>query len=122
MAKPTYQDAMLMIQMAQLGAVSGNQKASAFIWSDKFVADYKEFSNKYPPGSEEYSYLNQICGWYEILGTLFKHDLFNPELLFDWLLVSGVWDRVKGFALGVREEAKAPALFENFEAMAKAQK
>jgi hypothetical protein len=121
MAKPTYQDASLMLQLAQWGAVSGLQKASAFLWSDKFESDYKEFVKKYPTGTDEYSYASQICGWYETLGTLFKHDLFNRELLFDWLLVSGVWDRIKGFALGVREEAKAPRLFENFEAMAKAQ-
>jgi len=121
MAKPTYQDAALMLQMAQWGATSGIQKANAFMWSDRFENDYKQFLNKYPPGGEEYSFASQICGWYETLGTLFKHDLFNRELLFDWLLVSAVWDRIKGFALGVREEAGTPGLYENFEAMAKAQ-
>ena len=121
MAKPTYQDATLMLQFAQWGATSGLQKASAFMWSDKFEIDYKEFLKKYPVGTDEYSYASQICGWYETLGTLFKHDLFNRELLFDWLLVSAVWDRLKRFVLGVREEAKDPRLYEVFEAMAKAQ-
>jgi hypothetical protein len=121
MAKPTYQDASLMLQIAQWGAATGLPKANSFLWSDKFEGDYKEFVKKYPSGTDEYSYASQICGWFETLGTLFKHDLFNRELLFDWLLVSGVWDRIKGFALGVREEAKEPKLYENFEAMAKAQ-
>ena len=121
MAKPTFQDASLMLQLAQLSAVSGLQKANAFLWSDKYEADYKEFVKKYPTGTDEYSYASQICGWFETLGTLLKYDLFNRELLFDWLLVSAVWDRIKGFALGVREEGKEPRLYENFEAMAKAQ-
>ena len=121
MAKPTYQDASLMLQLVQWGAATGLPKANSFLWSDKFETDYKEFVKKYPAGTDEYSHASQICGWFETLGTLFKHDLFNRELLFDWLLVSGVWDRIKGFALGVREEAKEPKLYENFEAMAKAQ-
>jgi hypothetical protein len=121
MAKPTYEDASLMLQFAIWGATAGNQKAGAFIWSDKFPTDFKQFKEKYPVGTEEYSYAVQICGWYETLGTLFKHGLFNRELLFDWLLVSAIWDRLKGFVLGVREEAKEPRLYEFFEAMAKAQ-
>jgi hypothetical protein len=110
-----------MLQLAMWGAVAGNQKAGSFIWSDKFENDYKEFVKKYPVGSDEYSFASQMCTWYETLGTLFKHDLFNPELLFDWLLVSMVWNRLKGFVLGVRAEANEPRLYENFEAMAKAQ-
>ena len=121
MAKPTYEDASLMLQFAIWGATAGNQKASAFIWSDKFLTDFKQFKEKYPVGTEEYSYAVQLCGWYETLGTLFKHGLFNRELLFDWLLVSAIWHRLKGFVLGVREEAKEPRLYEFFEAMAKAQ-
>jgi len=121
MTKPTYEDASLMLQFAIWGATAGNQRAGAFIWSDKFLTDFKQFKEKYPVGTEEYSYAVQICGWYETLGTLFKHGLFNRELLFDWLLVSAIWDRLKGFVLGVREEAKEPRLYEFFEAMAKAQ-
>jgi len=121
MAKPTYQDASIMLQLAMWGATAGTPKASSFMWSDKYETDYKAFVKKYPAGSDEYGFASLICGWYETLGTLFKHDLFNRELLFDWLLVSAVWDRLKGFVLGVREEAKEPRLYENFEAMAKAQ-
>jgi hypothetical protein len=108
-----------MLQLAQWGAASGMQKATTFLWSDKFVPDYAEFVKKYPRGSEEYAHASQICGWYETLGALYKHGLFNEELLFDWLWVSGVWDRIKGFALGVREETGNPHIYELFEAMAK---
>ena len=122
MAKPTYQDATLMVQLLQVGAARGQQAAMNWVWSDQFVPDYAEFVEKYPAGSEGYGNASNVCGWYETLGTLYKHGLFNEELLFDWLAVYLVWDRVKGFALGLREQVGEPRLYENFEAMAKAQK
>jgi hypothetical protein len=45
--------------------------------------------------------------------------LLNRELLFDWIAVAMVWNRIKGFALGARKEAGEPRLYENFELMAK---
>ena len=81
---------------------------------------YKEFIKRYPVGSEEYSKFSKICGHFETIGTLWKHKLINEELLFDWLAVDMVWNRVKGVALGVRQESGEPRLFENFEAMANA--
>jgi hypothetical protein len=122
MAKPNYQDATLMLQLAQWWATSGQNEAMNWMWSDQFIADYAEFVKKYPPGSEGFANASKICGWLETVGTLYKHELFNEELLFDWLTISLVWDRIKGFALGVREQSGEPRMYENFEAMAKAQK
>jgi hypothetical protein len=91
-----------------------------WLWSDQFISDYAEFVKKYPLGSKENIKASKICGHYETIGTLWKHGLINQDLLFDWLSVAAVWDRIKGFAIGVRQEAKEPRLYENFEAMAKA--
>jgi hypothetical protein len=120
MAKATYQDAMLMLQMAQWGAASGVQEATNWLWSDQFVPDYAEFVQKYPFGSDGALMASKICGYFETLGTLYKHGLFNEDLLFDWLAVSAVWERIKGVALGVRQQAGNPRLYENFEALANA--
>lgn len=121
MSEPTYQDANLMLQIAQWWAVSGVNKAINWMWSDEFIPDYPEFVEKFPVGSKKYGRATLICGAMETLGTLYKHSLFNEELLFDWLAVSMVWERIKGFALGLREVAGEPRLYENFEAMAKAE-
>jgi len=122
MTKPNYQDATLMLQLAQWGAALGQNEAMNWMWSDQFIADYAEFVKKYPPGSEGFANASKICGVFETIGTLYKHRLFNEELLFDWLAIDLVWDRIKGFALGVREQTGEPRIYENFEAMAKAQK
>jgi hypothetical protein len=120
MAKATYQDAMLMLQLAQWGAASGIAEAANWLWSDQFVPEYAEFVQKYPFGSDGSLKASQICGYYETLGTLYKYGLFNEDLLFDWLAVSLVWERIKGVALGVRQQAGNPRLYENFEALANA--
>jgi hypothetical protein len=122
MTKPNYQDATLMLQIAQWEATSGQNEAMNWIWSDQFIPDYAEFVKKYPQGSEGFANASKICYIFETIGTLYKHGLFNEELLFDWLAVSLVWDRIKGFALGEREQYGEPRIYENFEAMAKAQK
>ena len=122
MSKPTHQDATLMIQLAQWMTASGAQDASNWVFSDQFIPDYEEFIKKYPPGSDGYGKASAVLGWFETVGTLYKQGLFSEDLLFDWLAVFFVWDRMKGFALGFREQSGEPRMFENFEAMAKAQK
>ncbi len=119
--KPTHEDAGLMLQLAELGAVRGLPGASNWMWSDKFIADHAEFIKKYPPGSEGYGHARLIAVHYETIGTLWKNKLLNEDLLFDWMWVTGVWDRIKGFVLGERRAAKESALGENFQKMAAAQ-
>ena len=53
MAKPTYRDATLMLQLAQWQATLNVQEALNWMWSDQYVADFEEFIKKYPWGSEE---------------------------------------------------------------------
>jgi len=122
MTKPTYQDASMMIQLAQWGATIGLNDATNWMWSDQFIEDYAEFGKKYPPGSQGWANAAKVCNYFETLGTLYKHGLFNEELLFDWLAVSFVWNRIKGYALGIREQSGLASMYENFEAMAMAQK
>lgn len=120
MAKPTYRDATLMLQLAQWQATLNLEEALNWMWSDQFVADFEEFVKKYPWGSEESGRVRKICGVFEMLGTLHKHGLLSEDLLFDWLAVSAIWERIKGYALGVRQLAGNPQLYENFEALAAA--
>jgi hypothetical protein len=118
MAKPTQQDAQMMLQLATWYTES--QVGAAMNWarSDEFVGEYAEFADRFPSGSEGRLLVNRILGYYETVGTLWKNRLINEALLFDWLWVPAVWDLVKGIALGMRAEAANPALWENFEAMA----
>jgi hypothetical protein len=108
----------MMLQLAQLASTEHMRKAMNWIWSDAFIPEHREFMRKYPRGSGEYGMLSDCLGLNETIGTLHKHRLINEDLLFDWLAISVVWNRVKGVAIGEREAAGNPALWENFEAMA----
>ncbi len=118
---PTYEDANIVVRLAQWWSVGKVDEAANFAWSDRFVPTYGAFVKKFPPGSEEYRKLVNLCAWYETVGTLHKHGLINRDLLFDWLAVAPIWNRRKGFALGMRKDRGVAELWENFEAMAKAQ-
>ena len=120
MAKSTYQEAVLMLQLAQWGATVGAFDAGSWVMSDEYIPNYTEFVKKFPRGSEGYRNASKVCNYYESLGTLWKHGLIGEDLLFDWIAVRMVWERISGFALGVRQERGNPRLYENFEAMARA--
>ncbi len=122
MQRPNHEDATLVVQLAQWWSASGGAAAKGWLWSDEFTPDYAEFTRKFPAGSEGYANATTILDWYETVGTLYKHGLLNKELLFDWLAVDLDWDRIKGIALGWRAESGVTGMYENFEAMAKAQK
>jgi hypothetical protein len=116
MPKPTHDDAQIMLQLVQ--SWPGDTQ---WIWSDDYVEDHDEFTSKYPGFGEQYSKLRATLNWYETIGTLHKHGLLNEDLLFDWLAIYAVWDRVKDHALAIRRESGEPRMYENFEAMADAQ-
>ena len=122
MPNPTYQDADLLIKMARWSTELGLPDIVNWIWSDDFIIDYDEFVKKYPQGSKEFSKVMDFLNWNETLGTLYKNGLFNEELLFDWLLIGPHWKRIEGIALGQRKARGNPRIYENFEAMAKAEK
>lgn len=121
MTKPTYEDAHLMLEMARLGIDMNFGELTGWLFGEQFIPEYAEFTEKYPPDSEEFNKVRSILMWYETLGTLYKQGLFNGELLFDWVTVKPFWERLKGFALGQREKSGNPRLYENFEALAKAE-
>ncbi len=120
MAKPTREDAMLILRAQQQAALDNTPGAFAFTSSREFNSDYKKFVHDHPPGSEPFTKATKIATYYEGLGTMWKHGLINGDLLFDWLAVHLVWERMQGFVLGGRADSGEPRLGENFEALAKA--
>lgn len=116
MAKPTYEDAHILLQLAEMWPGCELD----WLWSDEFISGYQELVEKCGRTSEEWGRVRLVCGYFEMIGTLYKYGLIHEDLLFDWAAVAPIWDRVKGFALGLRAETGMAALYENLEAMAEA--
>ena len=122
MSKPKHKDAMVMLELGQLHAAMGVGEAFSWVFSDAYIPEHEKFLKKYPFGSPEYMNVNKVLGFFETVGTLWHHGLINEQLLFDWIAVHMVWDKVGKFALGAREKAGEPRLYEYFEAMTNAQR
>jgi hypothetical protein len=122
MSKPTFQDASLMMHLAEWQTDCGLHSALSWLWSDAFECDYAAFASHYPAGSDGALSVSLICTYFDTVGTLHRHGFVNEDLLFDWLEIGAIWDRVKPYVLGRRMQAKSPALCSNFESLATAYK
>ncbi len=122
MARPTRDDAHLVLQLANWYTASGVAEAANWVRSDEFVRDFPSFESRYPDGSEGRLRVNRILAYHETMATLWKHGLISEELVFDWAWVPGLWDLVNEIAAGMREKSGVAALWENFEAMAERQR
>ncbi len=119
MGKPTHDDATLMLQLMQMWP----GRETDWIWSDDFEPDYEKYTAAGPTRSvDDAAFVNTraVLNWYETIATFYKYELLNEDLLFDWLAIDSMWDRVKAHALAHRDHN--PRLYENFEAMAAAQR
>jgi hypothetical protein len=107
----TTEQATLMVQLAAWGSAIGADTGA--IWADDFDPDTANVTDPE---------VRPILNWNETVGTLVKQGLLDRELVYDWLWVAGVWERVGPAALRAREKAGVPQLFENFEALAVGQR
>ena len=109
----TKEDAVLVVELAKLGAMNGLGEAVGKIFADDFDPDAAELSD---PS------VRIVLGWNETVATLVKNDLLSRDLVYDWPWVAGTWDRVGPAALRAREAAGVAVLYENFEALAAGQR
>jgi hypothetical protein len=109
----TSEDALLMVELAKWGAMIGLSEASRKVFADDFDADAADALD---------DEVQTMLFFHETVGTLVKNDLLDRALVYDWLWVSGTWDRVGPAALRARDKAGVAALFENYEALAEGQR
>jgi hypothetical protein len=108
----THEDAIVMIELSKWGTMLGLDEAMSSIWADDFDPETAEARD---------ASIRKILAFEETLATLVKNGLLDRDLVYDWIWVRGIWDRVGPAALRAREEAGIPQLYENFEALADGQ-
>ena len=105
----THDDAILIVELAKWGTMSGLAEAAGTIFADGFDPESAEVSD---PS------VRTVLAFNETVATLVKNGLLDRELVRDWLWVAGTWERVAPAARRARVKAGAPQLYENFEALA----
>jgi hypothetical protein len=108
----TREDATLIVELAKWGAMIELTEASRKVFADDFDP---ESARPLDPEVQTLLIFN------ETIGTLVKNELLDRELVYDWLWIAGVWERVGPAARRAREDAGVPELYENFEALAQGQ-
>jgi hypothetical protein len=108
----SHEDAHLLVQLAQWGAMIDLGEAFGAVFGDEFDPETADTND--PP-------VRTILTFGETIGTLVKNDLLDQALVLDWLWVDGLWQRVGPAALRARQQLGAEGLYENFEALARTQ-
>lgn len=81
----THDDAVLVVELAKWGAMSGFGEALGDIFADDFDPSGATIND--PP-------VRIVLNFFETVATLVKNDVLNRELVYDWLWVAGPWDRL----------------------------
>lgn len=102
----------LIVQLSQWGTQMGLEEAWGVLWADDFDPNAATIDNVM---------VSRVLLYGETVGTLTKHGLLDTKLVFDWMAVSGMWARVGPAAMKSREKYGLSNLYENFEALAKAE-
>jgi hypothetical protein len=119
---PTHEDAQIVLQLSQLAMTPSFEVGNSLLWSEQTPLSYDQFRAKYPRGSQDESAIYAVLKWHETVGTLVKNGLLNKGLVYDWLWITGTWDKCKGIAMGHRAETGSDEMWENFEALAEGQR
>src|SRR5688572_24024958 len=109
----SHDDAILVVELAKWGAMIGLADASRVIFADEFDPNAVEAND---PSVQAMLLFN------ETIGTLVKNGLLDRDLVYDWLWVTGIWERVGPAAKRLREKAGVAQLYENYEALAAGQR
>ncbi|HXW37132.1 MAG TPA: hypothetical protein VEJ36_04435 [Nitrososphaerales archaeon] len=112
MKKPTHEDAIVLIKLLEITNTPEMREAGDFFMKGFSVKDYKEFKQKYPPGSKEAGHINTQLGALELAGTLVSHGLLNENLYFDTSGIEFIWPTLAPLVAGMQKES-GPALWEN---------
>jgi hypothetical protein len=120
MGKPTREDAMLLVQLAQLQSSQQHIEGAADFMSREFPKTHADLVAKFPDRTgPTWRALGQAAVFYETVATLVRRELFSEELCHDWIWTEGIWRALAPAVEGWRTETGEPRLYENFEWLAK---
>ena len=120
MAKPTKEDAALLLQIYGI-ATSDEKYAKAASWYQYEMNEksFEDFIKKYPIQSEAYKDFMVMMSYAELVGTLVVTEVLSEELVFEMWDFEMIWEKAKPIVIGLREQFKMPRFMENLEVTAK---
>lgn len=115
---PTIEQAQLLVQMQLVSAQGGADDGIRILFGRETPLTYDELLATYARDSQEYANVMSALGLGETIAAFVRLGLLSRRLVDEVFWIAGAWERSKSIALGVREEAGEPRLYEHFEWLA----
>jgi hypothetical protein len=117
----TYDDANLILKLYELRREEALRKARAWFGANFNPASLEEMMQKYPPGSQENTYVRMVVSYWDMAASFVTAGVLNQDLFFQ----SGgellfVWERLRGIVEAFRQMAKNPQAWANLETVGNA--
>ncbi|MHB8927370.1 MAG: DUF4760 domain-containing protein [Bacillota bacterium] len=120
MAKPTYQDADLILRLYDMRREEVLRKARKWFASEFKAKTLDEFKAQCPPGSDANAYFRQVTSYWDMVAALVLQGLLNEDLFYSTTGEHiGVWMAVQPWVGQLREERKNPRYLAQVEELAK---
>jgi hypothetical protein len=114
----TQADAQLLVSMMSSPFAESAARGMDHLYTYENPPTYEQFHADHPHGSSTRLDIIALLNYNETLGTFVKQGLLARGLVYDLYWISGGWERCRPIALGFREAGGNDQLYENFEALA----
>jgi hypothetical protein len=116
MSQTTYEEVNLMLRLYDLRREPRLREARAWFVEHYQASTPEEVMQKYPPGSQENTYIRMVISYWDMVASIVNRGLINDELFFEsngeiWV----VWDRMRSIVPTWRAAFKNQYLFSGIE-------
>jgi len=116
MSQTTYDEVNLMLRLYDLRREPRLREARGWFVEHYQASTPEEVMQKYPPGSQENTYIRMVISYWDMVASIVNRGLINDELFFEsngeiWV----VWDRMRSIVPAWRAAFKNQSLFSGIE-------
>jgi len=115
MAKPTHDDAQLLLRLYEIRREPELRRARAWFLTEFKPATWAEVKSRYLSHTEEDRWFRMTISYWEMVGAMVNRGILHDELFFDHTGEDIVtWERIKGLIADARADIR-PTYMAQFE-------
>jgi hypothetical protein len=115
---PDHHDAELLLRLYEMRREDKLRQAREWFVGKFQAANFEELMEKYPPGSQENTFLRMAASYWDMAASIVLHGLINEEFFFEntaefWI----IWQKIKPLAPAARRVFQNPFYWKNLETL-----
>lgn len=113
MAKPTHDDAELLLKLYEIRREPELRRARAWLLSEFKPTTWADVKTRYLSHTEEDRWFRMTISYWEMVGTMVNRGVLHDELFFDHTGEDIVtWERIKGLIPDARADIRPTYMFQ----------